>query len=77
MTTMPAIRIAVHPRLGNILCSDAAVRGVVVTVTATLWDPVDPSEKEFGFAVHDAPTGAPVQLTITLEIAAVEAALRL
>jgi hypothetical protein len=74
---MPAIRIAVHPRLGNILRSDAALRGVVVTFTATLWDPVDPSEKEFGFALHEAPTGAPVQLTVMLEIATVEAALRL
>jgi len=64
---IPTIATTGHPKPGNILCSEAEVRAVVVTVTATLCDPAPfgpgDKENELGLAVQAAAAGAPLQVT--------------
>jgi hypothetical protein len=61
-TTIPIMVARNHHNPGWVRLSDTEVRAVV-TLTVRFWDALERKENELGLTLHEAPVGAPLQLT--------------
>jgi hypothetical protein len=61
--TIPITVARDHHNAGWVWLSDAEVRAMAVTLTVRFWDAPERNENEPGLTLHEAPVGAPLQLT--------------